>query len=271
VGDGAAHEIEPRRAVEGELMRFADALVAATPADRADMIRLYGADPTKISVIPPGVDLELFRPMEPDRARSMLGLPPDHKMILFVGRLDPIKGLDTLLRAMARIVEGRPDWLQNACLYVIGGEKGDEGARGDAEQARILALRDVVTFLGPQAQDALPAYYSAAKVVVVPSRYESFGMVALEAMACGAPVIASDVGGLSSLVKDGRTGYLVRDNDPAALAAKLLPLLEDPHVREVLGAQGVATAEAYSWPVIAEAIENLYEQVLSAATTTPVT
>ncbi len=270
-GDGAALEPGPRREVERELMGFADALVASTPADRQDMVSLYGADPAKIHVVPPGVDLGLFRPIDPGVARAALGQDPDHRMILFVGRMDPIKGLDTLLKAMAIVVRHDPRWRDNACLCLVGGDRLDRPDRVEGELARIARLRtelgldDVVTFLGPQAQTALPSYYSAAQVVVVPSRYETFGLVALEAMACGTPVIASNVGGLTSLVKDGRTGYLVPDGDPEAMAARLIPLLDDPELRTTLGAHGVATAEAYSWPSIAEGIEALYDQLLAPA------
>jgi D-inositol-3-phosphate glycosyltransferase len=188
-------------------------------------------------------------------------------MILFVGRPDPVKGLDTLLRAMALVVRAEPTLRENACLCVVGGDKTDDPAAMDAERSRIeqlrheLGLRNVVVFHGTVSQDELPYYYSAAQVLVVPSRYESFGMVALEAMACGTPVIASDVGGLSSLVRDGRTGFLVPDGDPRALADRLLPLLRDPVLRRELGHHGIATAEAYSWPTIAERIELEYEEL----------
>lgn len=266
-------EIEPRRAVETELMTTVDAVVASTPADRDQMVRHYGADPARIRVIPPGVDLNVFHPIDAAEARAALGQPPGHRMILFVGRFDPIKGLDTLLEAMAIVVRRDPRWLENSCLCIVGGDKLDDRARVDAEIARIGALRDrlglqgVVSFLGPQAQDILPLYYSASQVLVVPSRYESFGLVALEAMACGTPVIASKVGGLVDLVRDGRTGYLVPDGDPEALAAKLLPLLDDPSLRATLGAHGIATAEAYSWASVAGQIEDLYETVLKTAVT----
>jgi D-inositol-3-phosphate glycosyltransferase len=128
-----------------------------------------------------------------------------------------------------------------------------------------LGVEDFVTFLGAQSQNALPLYYSAAQVVVVPSRYESFGLVALEAMACGAPVIASDVGGLATLVRDGRTGFLVPDGDAAALADRIGLLFNNRVLRNELGAQAVAIAEAYGWPVIAERIEALYDEVLREA------
>lgn len=269
-GDGGAAEIAPRRAVESEIASRVDHIVAATPLDRQQIVAHCGAAPEAVSVIPPGVDLDLFRPVPPHAAATYVGHGPDHRMVLFVGRLDPVKGLDTLVRAMAIVVEQEPSLLGNACLCIVGGEKVEHPERMDAERRRIealcdeLDLHDIVHFMGAVSQDDLPYFYSAARVVVVPSRYESFGMVALEAMACGAPVIASDVGGLSTLVRDGRTGFLVPDGDHRALAARLLPLLRDPALRRALGYHGIATADAYSWPVIAERVERLYERVWAA-------
>ncbi len=267
LGEGAGAEIGPRRGVEQEIFDQADAIVAATPVDRRHMLESYRVDDARIETIPPGVDLSLFRPLGRARARANLGLPADHALLLFVGRPDPVKGLDTLLRAMALLVARDPSLRERSCLCVIGGDKDAEQRGRDAEMARIDALRaslgldDMVAFMGPQDQDALVDYYNAAQVVVVPSRYESFGMVALEAMASGAPVIASDVGGLSTLVRDGRTGFLVPYGDPAALADALWPLLEDDALRDAMGAQGVAVAEAYGWPSIAGRVERLYERL----------
>jgi D-inositol-3-phosphate glycosyltransferase len=269
-GEGAAPEIAPRRGIEAEIMRFADAIVAATPIDRQHMVDLYGADPARIAIIPPGVDLDLFRPIPPAEALAFLGEHPAHRMILFVGRPDPVKGLDMLVHAIAKIITAEPELAENSCLCIVGGDKTDDPAQMTAEMAHIDRLRrqfgieDFVTFLGPQTQDILPYYYSAAQVVVVPSRYESFGMVALEAMACGAPVIATRVGGLTTLVRHGRTGFLVPEGDPDAMAAALRPLLDNPDLRRELGMQGVATAEGYSWASITERIERLYERVWGA-------
>ena len=269
-GEGALPEIGPRREVETRLMQVADAIVAATTIDKGHMVSLYGADPAKIHVVPPGVDRELFRPIPAVEARLHLGEKPDHRMVLFVGRMDPVKGLDTLVRAMAIVMAAEPGWRENACMCIVGGEKVDDPGLMDSEMARIyglsreLGLEGFVTFLGPQPQDILPYYYSAAQMVVVPSRYESFGMVALEAMACGAPVIASDVGGLSTLVRDGRTGFLVPDSDPEALAEKLLALMRNPELARRMGAHGVATADAYSWSAVAEGIEQIYDELLCA-------
>jgi D-inositol-3-phosphate glycosyltransferase len=267
-GPGDPPEIAPRRLVEHELLHSVDAVVAATAVDRQHMVELYGADPARIQVIPPGVDLELFRPIPQAEALARLGDGPAHRMILFVGRMDPVKGLDTLVHAVARLLAERPEWRYGACLCIVGGDKPDLPTSLDDTARRIDALRqelglvDFVTFLGPQAQVDLPYYYSAAQVVVVPSRYESFGMVALEAMACGVPVIASDVGGLSTLVRDGRTGFLVPDGDVEALADRIRLLFNDRGYRNELGRQAMAVAEAYSWPAVAERVEALYGAVL---------
>ncbi len=264
-------EVAERLAVERQIVQFADVLVAATSIDCGHMVRYYDADPAKIEVVPPGVDLTLFHPLPREHVFDLLDQDPCYRVILFVGRMDPVKGLDTLMRALALVLERQPDLAENACLCVVGGDKVDEDPEVvSEEQARIdelrreLGLGDFVNFLGALPQDKLRLWYNAAEVVVVPSRYESFGMVALEAMASGTPVIASDVGGLSTLVRDGRTGFLVPDGDVEALAAKLLPVLALPEIHDTLGEHGVATAEGYGWPVIAERIDALYERLLGA-------
>lgn len=267
LGEGGRPEIGPRRVVEQAIFDHADAIVAATPVDRQHMLEWYRADGERIVTIPPGVDLGRFRILGRGPARRALGMPEDRAMVLFVGRPDPVKGLDTLLRAMAALTARDGGLRTRSSLCVIGGDKDADSRGRDAEMARIDALReslglgDFVAFMGPQDQDALLDYYNAAQVVVVPSRYESFGMVALEAMACGAPVIASDVGGLSTLVREGRTGFLVPYGDPDALANALWPILEDDALRDALGAQGAAVAEGYGWPSIAGRMERLYERL----------
>ncbi|MFN8423560.1 MAG: glycosyltransferase [Anaerolineae bacterium] len=266
-GDVPSTENPERIPTERAIMGYADALVAATAIDMQHMVDLYGADPSKIEIIPPGVDLDVFRPMPRAEALGHLHRDPCERIILFVGRMDPIKGLDTLIRAMGIVVGRDPTLKENACLCVVGGDASEDLRRTDAELGRLNELADslglghLVRFVGSQSQDALRYYYNAAEVVVVPSRYESFGMVALEAMACGTPVIASDVGGLSTLIRDGRTGFLVPDGDPEALAAKLQPLLALPEIHDTLGEHGIATAEAYGWPAIAERVEALYGRV----------
>jgi D-inositol-3-phosphate glycosyltransferase len=264
-------ELEPeQRAIcEGEIMRFADRILAATTLEREQMQTLYAADPARIAVVPPGVDLELFRPIPCEQARSTLGLPPDHHMVLFVGRIQPIKGIDNLIRAMALVLERRPGLRHRVELSIIGGA-GDPAT--DSELIRLKDLReslgigDLVTFLGSRDQDTLVNYYNAASVVVAPSYYESFGMVALEAMACGTPVIASDVGGLSLNVADGFNGYLVPKGDEDELAYKMELMLEHDQLRAQLGTQACQWAQRFSWQTIADETLAVYDTALGART-----
>jgi D-inositol-3-phosphate glycosyltransferase len=259
----------PRRIkVETQIMAFADRLVAATPLEKAQMVWLYGADPCKVKVIPCGVDLSLFRPLSQERTRRQLGICDRLHMILFVGRIEPLKGIDTLFRAMAIVAEDFPHWKEEICVCIVGGDASEKPEVINAEMERLRALRqklgisDLVTFLGAQAQDTLPSHYSAADVVVVPSHYESFGMVALEAMACGTPVIASKVGGLSFTVQDGITGFHVPERDPEALAGKINLLLKDPGLRSRLSCQATQWVRRYSWSKVADQIVSLYRRLV---------
>jgi D-inositol-3-phosphate glycosyltransferase len=258
----------PRRIdVEGQIMRFADQLVAATPLEKAQMSWLYGADADKISVVPAGVDLNLFRPVPRAEAKTRIGISPDCGMILFVGRIQPLKGIDTLMRAMKRVINQYPDFRENLCVSIIGGDPQPDSELERMEFERLnrlqaeLGIGDLVTFLGAKDQDTLVYYYSAAEMVVMPSHYESFGMVALEAMACGTPVIGSDVGGLSFSIEDGFNGYLVPGKDPDALADKIALLLRHPSLRDHLGEQAIRWAERYAWTYIADEILDVFEMV----------
>ena len=261
-------EWEPEQRLEGEseVMASADRLVAATPTERAQMVWLYGADASKIAVVPCGVDLGLFRPIETEKAKRMLGLPANRRIVLYVGRIEPLKGIDTLLRAMALVAPEIPRWQEELSVVIIGGAAGAGADQTSAELARLqelraeLGIQDLVTFQGAQSQDTLVYYYAAADMVVMPSHYESFGMVALEAMACGTPVVASRVGGLAHNVQDGRTGFLVPERDPVALADKIQRLLLDESLRRRLGQQASLWAQRFSWPVIADQILELYQE-----------
>jgi D-inositol-3-phosphate glycosyltransferase len=261
-------ETSRRIEVETQIMDFADQLVAATPLEKAQMVWLYGADPCKIRVVPCGVDLSLFRPLSQERTRRQLGICDRRHMVLFVGRIEPLKGIDTLLRAMAIVVKDFPRWKDEICVCIVGGDASEKQEAINAEMERLRALReelgigDLVTFLGAQAQDTLPSYYSAADVLVVPSHYESFGMVALEAMACGTPVIASKVGGLSFTVQDGITGFHVPERDPEALAVKINLLLKEHDLRSRLGAQAAQWAQCYGWSKVADQIVSLYQRLV---------
>lgn len=256
-------EPEVRLQTEARIVTAADRLVAANSVERADLVRYYGAAAPRISVIPCGVDTTLFAPLPQAEARRCLGLGAG-PLLLYVGRIAPIKGLDTLLEAVRRLRQaGRP-----VRLLVVGGE-ADEPRDGHEAEVRALAgrlgLDGAVTFVGAQPQERLRCWYAAADVTVLPSYYESFGMVALEAMACGRPVIASRVGGLPTTIRDGLTGLLVRDGDAAALAARIARVLDEPALRRRLGQEGVRWAAQHRWPCVAEAVCRVYADLVPRA------
>jgi D-inositol-3-phosphate glycosyltransferase len=262
-------EIPLRVESEREVINSADRLIAANPLEKAQMIWLYGADPAKIEVVPCGVDLELFYPRPRVESRAYLEMPVGHKLVLFVGRIEPLKGIDVLIEAMALVLKKHKHLRDDICLCIIGGEPDVDPANMNREMARLqemrekLGIADVVTFLGKRDQEALPFHYSAAEVCVVPSHYESFGMVALEAMACGTPVIASRVGGLTFTVRDGSTGFLVPNDDPQALAEKLSQLLTDERLRKEMGQQAATVARRYGWPIVARQIIAAYRELVT--------
>jgi len=263
----APSERSPQDRLDGEahVIRIADRIIAATPAEEQQLLDYYAADPGKIRVIPPGVDLGRFHPVEKKAAKTKVGIPCGDANILFVGRIEPLKGVDTLLRAMSILQERHPEAIRNTCLAIVGGDPWRDDL--DTEMARLQQLRtdlgihDLVTFLGAKDQDILPYYYAAAEVVVMPSHYESFGMVALEAMAMGTPVIASEVGGLAHLIQPGVTGFHVPSRDPEALAARLLVLLTDKELRQKLGQQARSYAKQYSWEAITARMVDVYQEV----------
>ena len=249
-------EREPSLRITNErrIVARADRLIAANPAECQDLQTFYGADPARISIIPCGVDVDLFRPLPRDQARALLNLPADAKIILFVGRLEPIKGVDILLDALSHL---NCDGCPGLALIVGGDLDGTEAARLMAIRDR-LGLANSVRFVGAQEQRNLPYFYAAADVCVVPSFYESFGMVAIEAMACGLPVIASRAGGLQFTVQDGQSGLLVPPGDSVALAAALQQLLTDGDLRSRMGAQGRRMASNYRWKRVAEDMTGVY-------------
>lgn len=249
-------ELEPDLRIDEEarVVAQADRIVAANVVERAHLVWYYGARAERVAVIPCGVDTELFQPMDPAKAKDLLELPPD-PLLLYVGRMQPIKGLDTLLEAMALIPAP-------ADLLVVGGEHDEPDGHGAALRARVaaLGLDKRVRFLRAQPQRRLRLFYAAADATVMPSYYESFGMVALEAMACGSPVVASRVGGLTTTVQDGVTGRLVPEGDPVALAAAITPLLGSGEGRR-LGQQATRWAAEHRWPCVAEAVCRLYSEL----------
>ncbi|MGB9668857.1 MAG: glycosyltransferase [Anaerolineales bacterium] len=253
---------------EREVIKGVDRIIAATPAEFAQLQWLYNADVNKISIIPPGVDTSHFYPIPQDEAKEFIGIPRCQRMILFVGRVEPLKGLDTLLRAVL-IMRQNGSWSNNPfCLAIVGGVADDDLENSDNEQGRInqlredFGLKDLVIFLGNKSQDTLPYYYSAAEIVVMPSTYESFGMVALEAMACGTPVVASNVGGLAYLVKDEVTGFTVPVEEPETLATRINELISDKSLRNRMSEEAVKFAMNYRWESIAQQIMAVYDDLI---------
>lgn len=262
-------ETNGRIVIERRLMQEVDAVVAATPLDRAQMVWNYGADAERIRVIPCGVDLRRFQPAEQAAARAQVGLEAGELVLLCVGRMEPLKGMDALIRAAALLAARRPELRSRLRVALVGGD--DEASPGEwnGEQRRLHALRqelgvaDRVSFLGARPQEQLPAFFAAADVVAVPSHYESFGMVALEALAAGAAVVASNAGGLALTIEDGRSGLLFPPDDHEALAAQIERLLDRPALAAELRAGARRRAEEYGWPNVARRIGALYEELVA--------
>jgi D-inositol-3-phosphate glycosyltransferase len=265
-------ERAPQARIDGEcqVMDLVDQIIAATPAEYAQLHWLYGADMSKVTIIPPGVDLERFSPIPKQIAKGLAGVPAHHKNILFAGRVEPLKGIDTLMKAMALMQIHCPILAEKVCVAIIGGDPWAETP--DAEMARLkemrveLGVENLVTFLGAKDQDILPNYYAAAEMVIMPSHYESFGMVALEAMAMGTPVIASEVGGLAFLVRDGDNGFLVPSRDPEALAERIFTLLNDANCQQTLGRNALEHARQYAWPEIVGRMIKVYRSLMNSKT-----
>jgi len=265
-----AEEREGAYRIEGErfVMQSADRIIAATRAELSQLESLYGLNQQKVDVIPPGVDTHHFYPIPPDEAKEAVGISPNERMALFVGRIEPLKGVDTLIRAMAIVKQKCRSFVCPHYLVIIGGESEADEEKLSTEMRRLqilcrdLGLDEIVLFLGKRAQNTLPYYYSAAEVVVMPSFYESFGMVALEAMACGTPVIASRVGGLAFLVRDGETGYFVPAQDPEALARRLRSIFINEDLQKKLGNQAAAYAREFNWERITAQIMNVYQTMV---------
>lgn len=263
-------EVSSDQRIEAErrLLNEADRVIASTRAELAQIQWLYQAKTSNVSVIPPGVDTSRFYPIDHDEAREFIGVPCEHRMVLYVGRIEPLKGIDTLIEAVALMRERDAFDTHPFCLAVIGGDPdaSREDMTAEMERLQDLCLKkgldDLVLFLGKRDQDTLQYYYSAAEVVVVPSHYESFGLVALEAMACATPVVASETGGLAYLVQDGETGFHVPIGEPEALADKLESVLKDDKLRFKLGRKAAEYAQAFTWSVVVDRIIKVYNQLI---------
>jgi D-inositol-3-phosphate glycosyltransferase len=251
---GVGDDLAVRARLEADTVKCADLMVASTDEEREQLVELYDADRERIEIVPPGVDHRVFVPGDRDAARRTLGLEHD-RILLFVGRIQPLKGAGLAVRALAEFGDAR------TMLVVVGGPSGPEG---EAELDRLhtlvaeLNLADRVRFVPAQPHDELAVYYQAADVCLVPSRTESFGLVALEAAACATPVVAADVGGLRSLVEDGRTGFLVEGRSAHDYAAPVALLLGDGELAGELGRNAATRAAGYTWNIMAARLRRLY-------------
>jgi D-inositol-3-phosphate glycosyltransferase len=253
-----AGEREPlqRQRVEREIMASADQIVAFSPHERDAMQRLYDADPSNIELVPCGVDLETFHPLNQELAREKLGLNGD-KVLLYVGRLESLKGIDLLVNTAAQM-----ETCHGLRVLVVGGDNGkDQELERLRRLTQELNVEDKFDFVGRVDQEELPVYYSAADVCVVPSFYESFGLAALEAMACGTPVVASRVGGLSTVVQHGRTGYLKSWRCPEAFAHSLEMIISSKRLQDSMGMAARRCAEGMGWDQVALRTADIYESL----------
>ena len=252
--EGGDPEPEWRDRAEADIINCADAICVSCTEEESDFRKHYGNPPGRIEIVAPGVEHAFFAPGDKRGARHALNLPGG-PVLLFVGRIQPLKGVDVAVRALAEL--RRPD----ALLLVVGGASGLDGS---AEVARVmnlideLGVREQVRFVEPQPHHILSTYYRAADIVVVPSRSESFGLVALEAAACGIPVVASAVGGLLTLVDDGLTGFLVSGRDPSMFAARIRRILDDPALAASMSVRAAERARRYTWSFAAARLRRVY-------------
>lgn len=251
--EAALEEEAPRARAETDVIGCSDAILASSADEAAQLERLYGADPSRVEIVPPGVDHDVFCPGDKALARAHLGLGAG-PVLLFAGRIQPLKGVDVAVQTLAAL--RRP-----ATLVVVGGPSGRDGQRESRHVRALvgdLGLDDRVRFVAPQPHRDLADYYRAADVCLVPSRSESFGLVAIEAAACGTPVVAASVGGLRTLVAHDRTGYLIEGRDPTEYADHVRRLLDDPALAARMGAAAAREARSYCWSIAAAKLRRIY-------------
>jgi D-inositol-3-phosphate glycosyltransferase len=258
----ANRETDLRLRTEKRLLTLADGIIAANPDERADLIWRMGVPTEKVCTIPPGVDLELFQPRSKAASRAEIGIAPDERVVLFVGRIDPIKGIDTLIDS-AEIMLSTRSKEPAPTFLIVGGDLAAGGApvgplADIAESIERRGLAASFRLVGSQPQDQLPVFYAAADIVAVPSRYESFGLVAVEALACGRPVVASRVGGLRFTIDEGSTGFLVKPQSSQALAGALAQLFGDEQLRAAMSAAARPSVARYDWSYVARQVRHVY-------------
>ncbi len=267
LAEGDTPEPAARIIGEQQVVDAADRLIANTSGEAAELVDHYGADPLRTAVVHPGVNLERFRPADGRAAaRARLGLPQDAVIPLFAGRIQPLKAPDLLLRAVAELVDAQPELRSRLLVPVVGGPSGSGLTRPERlhKLAGLLGISDIVLFRPPVSQPELADWYRAASVLVMPSYSESFGLVAVEAQACGTPVIAAAVGGLPVAVRDDVTGYLVQGHEPALFAEALRRFTDDPARPAVMGEAATRHARGFGWGAAAAATAEVYSDAIAA-------
>jgi D-inositol-3-phosphate glycosyltransferase len=267
LAEGDTPEPNARAIGEAQVVAEADRLLASTSDEADALVRLYDADPARVVTVPPGVDLGVFAPGNRAFARGRLGFAADDVVLLFVGRIQPLKAPDVLLRAAASMVARDPSLRERLRVVVVGGPSGTGLAEPEQQQklAGALGIADLTRFERPVHQARLADYYRAADVTVVPSYTESFGLVAVESQACGTPVVAAGVGGLRTAVADGVSGVLVAGHDPRDYAAALAGLLRDNDRRAALARGAVRHASRFGWEVTADRVLEVYADAMAAS------
>jgi D-inositol-3-phosphate glycosyltransferase len=262
LAEGDTPEPVARVIGEEQVVEAADMLIANTDIEAKQLIELYDADPGRVEVVHPGVDLDVFRPVAAAEARAALGLPVDGEILLFAGRIQPLKAPDVLLHAVAEMLARSPERRSSLVVPIVGGPSGSglEKPQALADLAAELGIADIVRFVPPVTQTELARWYAAASAVAVPSYNESFGLVAAEAQATGTPVVAAAVGGLTTVVRDGRSGLLVDGHDPRDWADALTRLLDDRDLRTRLEAGALEQARLFSWEATADRTLEVYER-----------
>ncbi len=269
------NESSLRVETEGAVMESVDGVVVSTDAEATEISRLYDVSPSRVEVIAPGVDLDLFKPTDMQASRNSLGVTEDN-VVLYVGRLEPLKGVDILVNAVADL-----EMVGSTRLLIVGGDpvtggSGDNGSLAGqmgtvagrlGRLAGSLGIAEKVTFTGPVPQSDLPTYYGAADVLVLPSHYESFGLVALEAMACGTPVVVSRVGGLKTFVRNGESGYLIPWRCPDPFSQQIEVMLANPSLRRAMGSAALETARRMGWGGVSSRLIDFYEKLIDGPDT----
>ncbi|MCL5970044.1 MAG: glycosyltransferase [Patescibacteria group bacterium] len=260
------YEKENPKRIKAELMlvQKADKIISTSESDRQYLIYLYNSKPDKITVIPPGINIDFFKPIDKNKAKVFIKANPNHKILLFAGRIEPLKGIDTILYAMKILLERNPKL--KVCFWIVGGDTRQPRKSWSKELQKLEELRKllnistIVKFVGQRPQNELPFYYSASEILVMPSHYESFGMVALEAMSCGTPVITTNVTGISSLFDKKHSTLITTANNPLLLAQQIENLLTNEKIYKQLSMDIYKKVQDLTWENIAQEMINTYNQ-----------